>query len=111
MHSIWFLILAIFSIALMAFLLFLVLFERGLSYRVQSPGLPIDSDAFLCLLGAGGDARVHGDSRVEVLWGGEVFYGAELAAIRAARRSVHIEAFLFIPGAITDRFLEALSER
>jgi len=104
-------IVALVALGIVAVLLFLVLFEPPLRYEVAPPPLSLDSDEFLCLLGALADAQVHRQSAVEVLSGGEVFYPAELEAIRAARRSVHIEAFLFTPGGITDRFLEALTER
>lgn len=104
-------IVALVALGIVAVLLFLVLFEPPLRYEVAPPPLSLDSEQFLCLLGALADAQVHRQSAVEVLSGGEVFYPAELDAIRAARRSVHIEAFLFTPGAITDRFIEALTER
>jgi cardiolipin synthase len=48
---------------------------------------------------------------VEVLTNGEVFYEAELEAIRAARESVNIEAYIFQKGELTKRFVDALAER
>jgi cardiolipin synthase len=92
-------------------LLLLVLFEPGLSYRVEAPVGAPDTREFLRLIGAITDSDVHDAASVEVLTNGEAFYGAELAAIRAARSSVHIVAFIFHPSAIGDRFLEALTER
>ena len=46
-----------------------------------------------------------------MLKGGEVFYEAELQAIRQAKHSIHLEAFLFHPSPIADRFVEAFTER
>src|ERR671912_1842769 len=78
-------------VALVAFLLFLVLFEPGLAYRVEAPEAPLDSPAFLHQLGALADAQVHPDSRVEVLTDGPQFYDSELAAVAAAGRTVNAE--------------------
>src|SRR6185503_12433076 len=48
---------------------------------------------------------------VEVLNDGATFYPAELEAIRSATRSVHLEAFIFHPSPVGDRFRDALVER
>ena len=106
-----FVIFSVIAWVVLGVLLLLVLFEPPLRYEVVAPPLPIDSDQFLCLLGALADAQVLRHSSVEILLGGEAFYESELEAIRGARRSVHIEAFLFTPGAITDQFIQALTER
>jgi cardiolipin synthase len=57
------------------------------------------------------DSKIHRHGRVEVLTNGEVFYESELEAIRAARESVNIEAYIFQKGELTKRFVEALTER
>jgi len=92
-------------------LLLLVLFEPGLSYRVDAPVDAPASREFLRLVGAITDSDVHDATSVAVLTDGDAFYEAELAAIRAARHSVHIVAFIFHRSAIGDRFLDALTER
>ena len=92
-------------------LVLLVLFEPGLSYRIDAPVPAPDSREFLRLVGAITDSDVHDASSVDVLTNGTTFYDAELHAIRAARRTVHIVAFIFHPSAIGDRFLAALTER
>ena len=107
----WVLILGGVSLVLMALLLFLVLFEPGLEYKVERPGVPLDSDEFLCLLGALSDAEVHDHNRLEVLANGDVFYEAELAAIRAAKESVHVERYIFAKGEVASRYIDALAER
>jgi cardiolipin synthase len=99
------------AVAVTIILLLLVLFEQGLKYHVRSSRHSLESDEFLCLLGALADAQVHADSRVEVLTNGAAFYEAELAAIRAAKRSVNLEAYIFRRGEIGRRFVEALTER
>jgi cardiolipin synthase len=98
-------------VAMVAFLLFLVLFEPGLAYRVEAPEAPLDSDAFLHQLGALADAQVHPDCRVEVLTDGDRFYPAEWAAVAAARRTVNAEFYILDPGEAARRFLAALAER
>src|SRR4051794_33081167 len=105
-------VLGIISLVIVAFLLFLVLFEPGLKYKIAPPpNVPLDSDHYLALLGALADAQVHGCSEVQVLANGETFYEAELAAIRAAERHVHLEAYIFERGEIARRFVDALAER
>jgi cardiolipin synthase len=92
-------------------LLSLVLFEPGLPYEVTWPNEPLDSEAFCFLVGALANTQIYRNSRIEVLKGGAVFYEAELEAIRQAKHSIHLEAFLFHPSPIADRFVEAFTER
>ncbi len=42
---------------------------------------------------------------------GEVFCEAEFDAIRSARRHVHLEAYIFERGKLTDRLIDVLTER
>ena len=99
------------ALATVVVLLFLVLFEPGLPYRVVPPDVPLDSHLFLGLMAAVVDAQLLGRSRIEILTDGKAFYESELTAIRAARHSIHIEAFVFRPGQIARRFLDVLAER
>ena len=46
-----------------------------------------------------------------MLTNGDVFYEAELAAIRAATSHICLEAYIFQKGEIASRFIEALTER
>ena len=50
------------------------------------------------MLGALSNASVHTNNRIDVLTNGEVFYEAELEAIRAAKHNVNIEAYIFSKG-------------
>lgn len=104
-------IVALIAIAVTCGLTLLVLFEPGLSYRVVAPGLALDSAAFIRLVAAVSDSEVRHADTFEVLTNGSHFYASELAAIAAASASVHIEAFIFHPGDIGDRFIAALTER
>jgi cardiolipin synthase len=87
-----------------------VLFEPALAYRVSPPNVAIDSRAFMRIVGATCDAEIERVDTFEVLSDGAHFYASELAAIAAARTSVHIEAFIFHPSAVGDRFVAALAE-
>lgn len=99
------------ALSIVAVLILLTLFEPGLAYRTAAPDAPLDSHQFLGLVTAVVDAQRLGHSRVDVLTDGRTFYGSELAAIRSARQSVHIESYVFRPGRVSEQFLEALSER
>jgi cardiolipin synthase len=94
-----------------AVLLFLLLFEPGLPYRVRSPGVRVDSREFVNYLSAILNARLFSLDEVQVLNGGDATFAAELAAIRGARRSIHLEAYLFLRGRVADEMLRALEER
>ncbi len=112
MDSTTFLVIAIIAIAVLSFLLFLALFEPGLDYKISAePSDPLDSEEFICQLEALTDAKVNRRNRIEVLTNGEVYYEAELAAIRAAQHSVNLEAYIFQKGEVGQRFVEALTER
>lgn len=112
MDSTAFLVVAVIAIIVLAFLLFVALFEPGLDYKVRTPtGAPLGSEDFLRVLEALTDSKVNDCTSVEVLTNGEVYYEAELEAIRAAKRSVNLEAYIFKKGEVTRRFVEALTER
>jgi len=105
-------VIAVIAIILQALTLLLALFEPGLAYKtLAAPPEGLDSNDFVRVLGILCGAEVHPDTRVQVLANGEVFYEAELDAIRSARQHVHLEAYIFQKGAIAKRFLDALAER
>lgn len=103
-------VLAILAILLVGVLLFLVLAEPGLAYRVDRSDCAIDSHEFVGMVAALVDVPVFRSRQVEVLSRGAEFYAAELAAIRQARHSIHLESFLFWPSPVGDRILEALTQ-
>jgi cardiolipin synthase len=100
------------AIVIVAALFLLLLFEPGLPYRViqPSPG-PLDSPEFVNYLSAIVNARLFAAGELEVLASGDEIYGAALQAIRSARRSVHLEVYLFLRGRAGDEALKALTER
>src|SRR6185436_13804942 len=106
MDSPWFLSLAITLIVAQGFALFLALFEPTLPYTIKEPlAHPLQSDEFLRILARLCDTAVFRNTRVEVLTNGEVFYEAELQAIRAAQRSITLEAYIFQKGKVTAQFI------
>jgi cardiolipin synthase A/B len=112
MESSFFLTIAIIAICLQSFLLFLFFFEPGLRYRIASSApQELDSAEFRCVLESLLDTRLYHSSKIEVLTNGEEFYRAELDTIRSAQRSINLEAYIFQPGEVTERLLEALTER
>jgi cardiolipin synthase A/B len=70
-----------------------------------------DSPEFLALVESMVDAKVNRTGTLEVLKNGPAFYTAELDAIRNARRSVNLEAYIFQKSAIGNQYLEAMAER
>lgn len=100
------------AIAFLLLMLYFALFERGLPYRVgRPPADPLDAETFRLTLSALAGSSLHAGNQVQVLANGEVFYEAELQAIREARDSVHLEAYIFQRGEVTRRFLQAMAER
>lgn len=112
MDSNAFLVLAILAIAAQASLLFLSLFGPVHRYKVRkSAAFDLQSLEYVRMLEALADAKVHPNTRIEVLTNGEVFYEAELECIARARCSVNLEAYIFQRGDLTRRFVKALAER
>src|SRR5437016_14572478 len=85
--------------------------EPGLPYRFAPPRHAIDSRQFVNFLSALLNARLFSPGEVRVLNSGASIYEAELAAIRGAKRSIHLEAYLFLRGKIAGEVLGALIER
>lgn len=99
------------SASLLGLLFVLVLVEPGLPYDIDDR-LPSPEDhEFLGLLAALVDAPVAKAASIEVLTNGVAFYAAEFAAIAGARRSVHLEAYVFHVSAVADRLVSLLAER
>ncbi|HEX8162736.1 MAG TPA: phospholipase D-like domain-containing protein [Pyrinomonadaceae bacterium] len=112
MDSNAFLVVAVIAIVVQSFMLFLALFEPGLAYKVSTPQpAPLDSEDFVRVLAAATDARLTTRNRVEVFADGENYYPASLEAIRNAKESVHLEAYIFQKGRVAREYVEALTER
>jgi cardiolipin synthase len=112
MDSTAYLVLSWIGLAFLGLMLFLALFEPSLPYRISKrPPLPLDSNQFRRLVAALGSGQFHPRNKIDVLTNGEVYYEAELEAIRQARHSVNIEAYIFQKGRVARQFLAALTER
>jgi cardiolipin synthase len=92
-------------------LIFLVLFEPTVAYRARRPAARIDSCEFVNYVSAIVNARPLPPAEVRVLNDGEQVFAAELRAIREARRSIHLEVYLFLRGRVAEEMLAALEER
>jgi cardiolipin synthase len=105
-------VLSIIAIAFVVAVVISMLLEPAPAYRVVgSIPEPLDSDKFAENLAILTDSRLTRASQIEVLPNGENFYRAELEAIRAARHSINLEAYIFHRGDIGKEFVEALAER
>jgi cardiolipin synthase len=58
-----------------------------------------------------GDSPVFPHSKIEVLTNGEVYYPAVMDAMRQAKQSINIEAYIFQKGEITRAMLDIMTER
>lgn len=99
------------SLLLVATLLYLVLFERGGIYRASDTVHALGDEAKLELLSRVLATPVSAVHSFEVLKEGAELYERQLDAIRAARCSIHLEAYIFYPGRTADALLAAMCER
>lgn len=107
-----FLVVAIIAIVLQSIVLLVALFDPGLRYGIDHAEMAdMDPQEFLHTLEAVTDSQLSHRTRLDVFTNGEQFYEAELTAIRAARRTVNLEAYIFQKGEVAGRFLAALAER
>lgn len=105
-------LISIAAIVIVAALFLLLLFEPGLPYRVIEPSRgPLDAPEFVNYLSAIVNARPFATGELEVLNSGERIYAEALDAVRRARRSVHLEVYLFLRGRAGDQALRVLTER
>ena len=88
------------------------LFAPGLRYSLVNPvAVPIDSAAFLNELEPVVNSKITRNNQIEVIENGDHFYEAEMNAMRQARHSINIEAYIFHKGKLTDEVLQVLTER
>jgi len=112
MDSTAFLVIASIAIGFLTLWLLVAFFGPTHQYKIRkAPAMQLDSPEFSKALEILADAQIHEQNSIEVLTNGPVFYEEELAAIRAARCSVNLEAYIFQKGEVTRRFLETLTER
>ena len=87
-----------------------VLFTPHIPYHIEAD-IDATSDHFIHVLESICQTHLEHGNRVEVLTNGERFYPAMLEAIRGARETVNLEAYIFKQGEVADRMIEALAER
>lgn len=102
---------ALLAALLLGYLFYLVLFERGIFYRTSTALHELNESHRLRLLSAVLGTPEQRIDSIRVLREGADLYEVQLAAIAAAKRSVHLEAYIFYRGRIADAYLAALCER
>jgi cardiolipin synthase len=103
-------VLAIIGAAFIAWLILVALFAPHIPYHLEGE-VDSTSDHFVQLVESICQTTLKRGNRIEILTDGAAFYPAMLQAIAAARETVNMECYIFRPGAISDRFVEALGER
>ena len=92
--------------------LFLVTLGCGrVSQHYSITAVELGEPSFFPTMEANTRAPIIGGNRVELLLNGDELFPAMIEAIRGARRSVTFEQYVFEKGDISDRIIEALSER
>jgi cardiolipin synthase A/B len=103
---------AVIAILAICVMVLVGLFAPGLRYSLVSAiAMPIDSPAFLNELEALVNSKITRNNHIEVIENGDHFYEAELEAMRQARHSINIEAYIFHKGKLTDEVLQIVTER
>lgn len=102
---------ALIAVLLFSYLFYLVLFERGPLYRTSTPVHELSDQQRLRLLGALLGTPSKRIDSMRVLREGAELYDVQLAAIAAAKTSVHLEVYIFYSGHVADALLAALCER
>ncbi len=100
----------IIAVAFIVWFTAVLLFTPRIDYRVSTPLRP-DSDEFLHVIQFICQAALHPGNRVEIFTNGAQFYPAMRDAIRAAKASINLEAYIFRPGDAGDMLVNAMVER
>lgn len=104
-------IVAILAMALLGYLIVLLLFERGASYRMSASVHGLDDIGRERMLSAVLATQAQSIESLQLFSEGAELYKTQIAAIQAAGQTVHLEAYIFHPGRIADALLAALCER
>jgi len=105
-------VISIFAILVLGFLLFIALFQPSLKYKITAAtSESLNSPDFFRTLEALTDSKIEPHTAVDVLPNGENFYAAELDAIKNAKKSINLEAYIFKGGEIATRLIDALTAR
>ena len=98
------------GLAFIVWLILVALFTPGINYHL-SRRTSVRDEGFLYTIQSTCQAALHHHNRVDIFTNGASFYPAMLEAIRGATHSINMEVYIFQPGDIADRFVDALSER
>jgi cardiolipin synthase A/B len=105
-------IISLIAILALALFFFAGLFAPGLKYSlVVEPQFPVDSPRFLDELEPLVNSKITRNNSFDVLENGDAFYAAELDAMRQARHSIDLEAYIFHKGQVTRQVVDVLTER
>ena len=103
---------AVIAISAIVLLILAGLFAPGIRYSLVAPiETAVDSQAFLNELEPLVNSKITHNNQFEVIDNGENFYEAEVEAMRQARHSINVEAYIFHKGRVTDQVLNVLIER
>lgn len=106
----WSTVAVIFSLAVIAFVLYRMLWVTPISFRGAEP-VDLEAAQTTHIVAAVADANVSNGNSIEVLTDGRNFYPAELEAMRHARFSINAEFYVFCLGEMADEFIEVMCER
>jgi cardiolipin synthase len=105
-------VISVVAIVVLAFLLFIALFQPNLKYKITAAtSESLNSPDFFRTLEALTDSKLEPHTSVDVLPNGENFYAAELEAIKNAEKNINLEAYIFKSGEIATKLIDALTER
>jgi cardiolipin synthase len=104
-------LLILLAFAVLALLLYLILFERGTFYGTSQPVHGLTDAERLRVLSTLLGTPVQSIAHMVVLREGPELYRRQIAAIGNARHSVHLEAYIFHPGHAADAIVNALCLR
>ena len=96
--------------AFVAWLILASLFTPHIPYHIEAD-VDAASDHFIHVLESICQTHLEHGNRVEVLTNGDRFYPAMIDAIRHARETVNLEAYIFKQGEVADQMIAALAER
>jgi cardiolipin synthase len=103
-------VLTLIGAAFIAWLILVVLFAPHIPYYLEGD-VDSTSDHFAHIVQSICQTTFKGGNRIEILTDGAAFYPAMLQAIASARETINMECYIFRPGRLADRFVEALGER
>jgi cardiolipin synthase len=105
-------VVSVVAVAALVILVLAGLFAPGLRYSLATPPAgAIDSQLFLNELEPLTSSKITRSNQIDVLENGETFYAAELDAMKQARHSIDIEAYIFHKGKLAAQVVDVLTDR